>query len=293
MRRYWSLLSFPCLAALLLMSGGCVSQDMAYLRRDINTLQRQIDDLQQEIRSTRTPTAPQQTVPVEVRKGEADVEAELQTIQTSLQTLGARIEDNQQFTTKLASRLDELETRLTARLEDLEARIVQPKSPSEEALAKPSQAVPPPAGEEAPLQPEKQELATIETPTPGVSPDVERIYQEAYQTFQAGNLDQARDKFAAFLKLYPETPLSDNAQFWIGEIAFKNRQYEAAILAYEDVIKKYPDSNKVPDATLKQGLAFLELGDKIDARIVLENLVKKYPNTEQAQIAKAKLKTIK
>lgn len=127
----------------------------------------------------------------------------------------------------------------------------------------------------------------------GLSVRVGDLYREAYETFQRGDLEGARKKFEAFLSQYPHTELSDNAQFWIGETYFLKKDYEKAILEYEKVIVKYPEGDKVPSALLKQGLAFLELGDKTNARSLLKRVVERYPKTEQAEIAKKRLEFIK
>ncbi|NIQ38420.1 MAG: tol-pal system protein YbgF [Proteobacteria bacterium] len=226
------------------------------------------------------------------RKRQADIEAELEIMKRDLNSLRAAVEDNQELTTRAIRRLDNLEKTSTTRLNDFEARLDQELAKVEGAR-RPSPAVSPPEGAKMPSPVEVKAPPPSEAPPGQVPSDVERSYREGYEALKAGDLDGAREKFLSFLKEHPDTPLSDNAQFWIGEIYFKKHQYEAAILAYEDVIKKYPNSNKLPDTLLKQGLAFLELGDKIDARIILENLIKKYPTSEQARIAKGTLKTLK
>ncbi len=261
---------------------GCVAEDSQYIRRDIDNLQGQIDSLREEMGNT-SGTA-QGDVP-EDRKRQADMEVELQKLKRDLDSLRATVEDNQELTTRTFRRLEELELSLTTRLNDFEARL--------ETVKGPPQPVSPPSGVETPPPVEVKKPAPADVQAGEVPSELERAYREGYEAFQADDLEGAKKRFLAFLKDHPDTPLSDNAQFWIGEIYFKQHQYEAAILAYEDVIKNYPNSNKLPDTLLKQGLAFLELGDKIDARIILENLIKKYPNTEQAKIAKNKLKTIK
>ncbi|MBW2198143.1 MAG: tetratricopeptide repeat protein, partial [Deltaproteobacteria bacterium] len=83
---------------------------------------------------------------------------------------------------------------------------------------------------------------------------------------------------------------ADNAQFWIGEIYYHEKWYEKAILEYQKVIEKYPKGNKVQASLLKQGFAFLNLGDKSNARLILSELIKKYPKSNEAKIAKRKLK---
>jgi len=119
------------------------------------------------------------------------------------------------------------------------------------------------------------------------------IYATAYQTFKNGNYPKAREAFQGFLAAYPAGEYSDNAQFWIGECYFFEKKYEKAILEYEKVTKKFPSSNKVPYALLKQGISFHNLGDKASAKLLLQQVIKDYPNTSQAHIARTKLQEIK
>ena len=92
-----------------------------------------------------------------------------------------------------------------------------------------------------------------------------------------------------FLQQFPQTEYSDNAQFWIGEAYFKEGKTEEAILAFEDVARKYPQGNKVPDALVRQGICFKVLGDKDNARIILQRVIDKYPNTPQSDMARKEL----
>jgi len=123
--------------------------------------------------------------------------------------------------------------------------------------------------------------------------DKESLYAAAYELYKEGKYEKARGEFQHFLKAYPKTEYSGNAQFWIGECYYFEKSYEKAILEYEKVIKNYPEGNKVPQALLKQGLSFLELGDKASARLILQNVIKDYPNTSQARVARSKLLEIK
>lgn len=71
------------------------------------------------------------------------------------------------------------------------------------------------------------------------------------------------------------------------------KQYEQAILAYQDVIKEFPKGNKVPNALLRQAGAFLEIKDKTSSRLLLKKVIEKYPKSSEAKIARKKLKTLK
>ncbi|MCG7852988.1 MAG: tol-pal system protein YbgF [Methanosarcinaceae archaeon] len=121
----------------------------------------------------------------------------------------------------------------------------------------------------------------------------ESLYAAAYETFKEGKYEKARTEFQNFLKLHPRTEYSGNAQFWIGECYYNEQQYEKAILEYEKVVTSFPEGNKVPYALLKQGLSFQQLGDKTSARLFLQQVIRDYPNTNQAGVARAKLLQIK
>ncbi len=119
------------------------------------------------------------------------------------------------------------------------------------------------------------------------------VYDNAKNAFDANQLDEAREGFQEFITRYPKNENADNAQYWLGEILYREEMFGKAILAYQKVIDDYPRGNKVPAALLKQGLAFWKLGDKANARLILRELIRKYAATPQAQIAKDKLKGLK
>jgi tol-pal system protein YbgF len=123
--------------------------------------------------------------------------------------------------------------------------------------------------------------------------DKESLYGAAYELFKEAKYDKSREAFENFLKQYPDTEFSDNAQFWIGECYYFEKKYEKAIVEYEKVAKNFPEGNKVPYALLKQGLSFLKLGDKASAKLLLQQVTKDFPNTSQARIARARLLELK
>ena len=116
------------------------------------------------------------------------------------------------------------------------------------------------------------------------------VYRSAKQAYDKGDFNTAREGFLKLLKEFPKSENADNAQFWIGEIYYREKWYEKAILEYQKVIEKYPKGNKVTASLLKQGFAFFNLGDKSNARLILSELIKKYPKSNEAKIAERKLK---
>ncbi len=129
------------------------------------------------------------------------------------------------------------------------------------------------------------------TAAPAASEDSEKtIYEKARQAYDNGEMDKSRQLFQELIQKFPKSNNADNAQFWIGESYYREKWYERAILEYQTVIEKYPKGNKVPAAMLKQGLALLQIGEKSSARLILKELVDKYPDTSASNIAAKKLK---
>ena len=121
----------------------------------------------------------------------------------------------------------------------------------------------------------------------------EDLYSSAYSLYKDGRYEEAILKFKDFLKKYPNSNLSDNAWFWIGESYMGLKRYEKAILAYHEVIKKHPKGNKVPASMLRQAQAFLKIKDKTSAKVILKRLIRKFPRSSEAKIARKLLRKIR
>ncbi|MEI7694308.1 MAG: tol-pal system protein YbgF [Chlorobium sp.] len=98
----------------------------------------------------------------------------------------------------------------------------------------------------------------------------------------------ARECFSALLKSYPKSELADKAQFQLAESFFAEKKYENAILEYQVVIAKYLKSGKRPSALYKQALSFEKIGDPVNAKARYKDLLKVYPNSPEAGLAKKK-----
>ena len=96
------------------------------------------------------------------------------------------------------------------------------------------------------------------------------LYAQGKKLFDNEDYSGARNTFETLLKKFPQSDQADNAQFWIGETYYRENWYEKAILEYQKVIENFPKGNKVPAALLKQGMAFTELGDKENARLIFK-----------------------
>jgi tol-pal system protein YbgF len=117
------------------------------------------------------------------------------------------------------------------------------------------------------------------------------LFDSGFEKFRAGLYNDAVQDFKGYLAQNPDPGLAGSAYFYMGESLFALAKYDDAILSYDTVVKKYKDSDKVPEALYKQGLSFLKMGDKETGSLILKKLIKDHPKTDAANKAKKALKT--
>jgi tol-pal system protein YbgF len=128
-------------------------------------------------------------------------------------------------------------------------------------------------------------------PGPG-APSADTLYSNGLRDITSGKYDLARSEFQDYLKFYGDTDLASNAQFYLGEISYKQKQYDDAVSSYDRVLTNYPKSFKLAPARLRKGMALIELGQKTAAVRELREVVRRYPGTEEDRQARAKLKEL-
>lgn len=118
-------------------------------------------------------------------------------------------------------------------------------------------------------------------------------YQAAFELLKQGRYDQAAIALQQFMVAFPDSELSDNAQYWLAETHYVTQQYEDALPAFQMVLDRYPDSRKIPDALLKIGYCNFELKRLSAAEKALQAVVADYPETTAARLASQRLDRIK
>jgi tol-pal system protein YbgF len=126
----------------------------------------------------------------------------------------------------------------------------------------------------------------------GPPPSADTLYSNGLRDITSGKYDLARSEFQDYLRYYGDTDLASNAQFYLGEIAYQQKQYDQAVAEYDKVLNNYPKSFKLAPARLKKGMALIELGQKNPGVKELREVVKRYPGTEEERRARARLKDL-
>lgn len=114
-------------------------------------------------------------------------------------------------------------------------------------------------------------------------------YERAFNLLKEGRYDLAVAAFKTFVQIYPQGRYTDNAQYWLGEANYVQRHFKQALSEFEKVVNNFPDSPKRPDALLKMGYTYQELGDNDKARLSLNSVRMNYPDTTAARLAAKRL----
>ncbi|MGH9564980.1 MAG: tetratricopeptide repeat protein [Candidatus Angelobacter sp.] len=126
------------------------------------------------------------------------------------------------------------------------------------------------------------------TATPQAPPP-EQLYNDALRDYNAGKNDLAAQEFAQYVQVYGNTDLAGNAQFYLGEIQYRQGNLAGAVQSYNKVLDQFPGGNKSAAAELKKGYALLDLGQKTEGVAELRSLIGRYPKTPEAVQAKERL----
>jgi|SRR5579859_2155846 len=124
------------------------------------------------------------------------------------------------------------------------------------------------------------------------APSADMLYSNGLRDITSGKYDLAKQEFQDYLKYYGDTDLASNAQFYLGEIAYAQKQYQEAVSEYDRVLTNYPKSFKLAPARFKKGMALLELGQKTAGIRELREVIRRYPGTDEEKRAKARLKEL-
>jgi len=114
-------------------------------------------------------------------------------------------------------------------------------------------------------------------------------YRAAVELLKSGRPVDAIGALRAFIQKFPRHDYADNAQYWIGEAYYVQKDFAHALAEFRATIETYPRGNKAPDALLKVGFCYQALGQPDKAKAVLEQVVSLYPKSEPAGLAAKRL----
>jgi len=268
---------------------NAVARELIELQRDVTSLLQGQKDLSTQITQDHTVmrtlveqsgdnvgklSATMSGLQKSVQDVQANGGARLDTMSTQVQGVSDNLEEIKSRMGKLNQQLVELQNTV----QSLDAKISSGGAAAAGAV---------PAGGGATATPTS---ASAAMPAASAAPSADTLYSNGLRDITSGKYDLARSEFQDYLKYYGDTDLASNAQFYLGEIAYSQKQYSNAVSEYEKVLTAYPKSFKLAPARLKKGMALIELGQKTSGIRELREVVKRYPGTEEERRARSKLK---
>lgn len=127
-----------------------------------------------------------------------------------------------------------------------------------------------------------------------VDPEEKRQYEEAFGLMRSGNFAAAATALSVFGQRWPQSGYGDAARFWLGNALYGKRELKESIAAFRSfIVAAPPEHARVPEALLAIANAQSESKDTRGARATLNELLKKYPQSEAAQAGKERLAALK
>jgi len=256
------------IALLFLLLAGCApSPQQLRMERDLEEMKRRLAETERSLATQRDTLEGSSREQFDAMgRRQADLQVGLEGIRVELQTLNGRIADSNARNKEVRETVSLVQEDLSLKVSALEGRI-------NELEKRPIDPPPPPV-------PTEPVLSAIDQYEKGI-----KLVQKK------GGADEGRKILEGFLREHPKHELAPNALYWIGEAYYGEKEYENAILQFQDVIQKHAKHQKVPAAMLKQGMAFNALKDRKSARAILRRLTEEFPRSEEAKKAKELLKT--
>lgn len=252
------------LAALL---GGCIpTAQQARRNQDLEEMKRRLALLERRVTSQNLDMADEAGKGLTaLTKRQADMEADMDSLRVEIQTFQGRLDEAVRRNEQLQEELNLVRDEIVLKTADREDRLSTTTG-------------------------DKPKLAVAVTSSEPAEKKPEELYKEGLILIRdKGKYAEGRRIFQNFLKEHPDHRLAVNATYWIGEAYYGDKEYENAILQFQDVVEKYSTHAKAASAMYKQAFAFHALGDDKNAGVVLEKLIQVFPASSEAGRAKKKL----
>ncbi|MEJ2405142.1 MAG: tol-pal system protein YbgF [Candidatus Thiodiazotropha sp.] len=221
----------------------------------------------------------------------ADLVLQIQQLQREVQQLRGDVEMQKHTMDAMSRRQRDLYLDIDQRLSRFQSAPSAAVAPTSVPAVAPTQSPPvaPPPSTPAPS------VASAPAPSSVTPPDPKKeefAYQEAFNLLKQGRYPESIKAFSGFLKQYPGGAYEDNAQYWLAEASYVNRDFDTALNEFNKVRERYPQSPKVPGALLKMGYIHYEKQRWDEAKAILKELQMNYPNTTEARLADKRLQRI-
>ncbi|MDO6562565.1 tol-pal system protein YbgF [Amphritea sp. 1_MG-2023] len=132
--------------------------------------------------------------------------------------------------------------------------------------------------------------ASVALPAADSTPSDAQAYQQAFGLVRNKDFTAALEAFDQFITLYPDSPRLPNAYYWVGEVNLAEQKLAPAKVAFEEVLNTFPQHRKAADASYKLGVIYHQMGEQASATEMFNNTISGYPDSSAANLARDYLK---
>jgi tol-pal system protein YbgF len=270
LRRYSTRLTLLATLSLATLPAWGVSKEMVQLQTQVQQLQEQMTAMQRSF---------DERMGVMNNLVERDTDA-VNKVATAVSALQTTLQKQQGDSSSHVDQLSGQIQSLNDSLDELKARLAKVSKQLEDMQSSQQST----AAQSAQQQAQQQAMAAA--PPPDV------LYNNALRDYNGGKNDLAIQEFSEYIKFYPNTDLAGNCYFYLGEVQFRQANYQQAAQNYDQVLQNFPTGSKVASAQLKKGFALIELGKQDDGVVELRHVIQRYPRSPEALQARERLRKL-
>ena len=267
-----------CCILLALLSTLCLTITPAWgVSKEMIQLQTQVQQLQEQMTAMQRSFDERMGVMNNLVQQDTDAVNKIATAITTLQTTLQKEQGDS------SSHVDQLSGQIQAlndSLDELKARLAKVSKQLEDMQSSQQSAA------AATAQKDAQQQAMAAAPPPDV------LYNNALRDYNGAKNDLATQEFSDYVKFYPNTDLAGNCYFYLGEIQFRQGNYQQAAQSYDQVLQNFPTGSKAASAQLKKGFSLIELGQQDSGVQELRHVIQRYPRSPEALQARERLRKL-
>jgi len=213
-------------------------------------------------------------------------------LQQKLNALSGKLDASSGQVQSLNDSVDELKShiaKLEKTLSDMQSQMQNIQSQPQNGV--PTQGTPPTPGQDGGQQQPGQAPGpgAMSAPPVNQTPPLQQSFQAALTDYNAGRYKLASGEFQDVVHYYPMDDMAGTAQYYLGEIAYREGNFDEAVKDYNAVLEGFSGNAKAPAAQFHKGLALIKLNRREAGIQELRTLIRRHPQTPEAQAARSRL----
>lgn len=225
-----------------------------------------------------------------------DLSARSDAVDQNVKMLQTTMEDNTKRLDKVDATLDSIIKRLNRTYTANVAPAVIPTLPTDDA----AKGTPAPSATDSsapPAPPAPASPTPTEAPQPPAAPatpatpssDKAATFEQAQNSYASRNYAVAAQQFDSYIKANPNAENTANAAFWKAKSSQQMKSFNEAVQQFEQFRTTYSTHARVPHALAAEGQCYVNLGQKAKAQELFKEVLKNYPGSAAADLAKVEL----